>query len=96
MLDVFAGTADRNGDSVAHSYRIEGGPWRIDLVDLTNDAATLLLELSGDDPRPVLVDSFVVYRHVGELWSLDIGTGIRAAVKVIRLQPEPRFTRSRL
>ncbi len=89
VVDVFAGTADRELDMVVHSYRIEGGPWRIDLVDLTDDTIATLLDLPGDDPRPVLVDSYVVYRRDGELWALDIEIGSSAALGLVPAADTP-------
>lgn len=97
ILDLFAGSAHRHGDRVVHSYRIEGGPWRVDVVDLahasdsgdedpwTPDLSETLLEIATPtDPRPLLFASCVVYRDNGDLMRVDLDT---RAIESLGLRP---------
>lgn len=87
IRDVFAGSAHRSGNRVVHSYRVEGGPWQVDVVTLgyvdgTDDAGRpIIVEdrvqpvvslTQSSDPRPLLFTSHVVVRQEGELVRYDL------------------------
>ncbi len=98
IVDLFAGSANRLGDRVVHSYRIEGGPWLIDLVDLgypveddegevtwQPDLFENIFELTNPgDPRPLLFTTAVVFRDDGDLMRVGLGNEI---VEPLGLRP---------
>ncbi len=67
IANVFANSAHGFGSEVVHSYRIEGGPWLVDVVELSDYSVrpiTRLVQSIG--PRPLLVQDHVVFRALTE------------------------------
>ncbi|MEZ4270457.1 MAG: hypothetical protein R3C68_03160 [Myxococcota bacterium] len=78
ILDITAGSAHRQEQRIVHSYKVEGGPWNIDLVEWVDGSAvgTRLTEvLSVGDPLPLGVQPNVVYRNGQTLFRLDLSSG---------------------
>lgn len=68
IVNVFSGTAHGYAERIVHSYRIEGGPWQIDLVslaDFTSRPVTTVEQRAT--PAPLLVGDHVVFREGSDL-----------------------------
>lgn len=91
VADVFAESADQDGDDIVHAYRIATGPWQIDWVrpntsntlsDTPFEHAEHLFTLDANQTAvmPIWAKPYIIYMQQGVLYRYDTRDGARTSL----------------